>query len=96
MSSVWGTSARTRVRSSPTLSVPSSRPRRVDRSDITPPTRSSGTTTATASYGSSKVTDEEVAASRSASAPAIWKAMSEESTACAFPSVSVTRRSTTG
>ena len=60
------------------------------------PMWSSGTTTATTSYGSSMVTDVAAAASRSASDPAIWKAMSEESTACALPSVRVTRRSTIG
>ncbi len=63
---------------------------------MTPPTWSSGTTTLTSSWGSSMVTDVASAASRSASDPAIWKAMSEESTLCALPSVSVTRRSTTG
>ena len=36
------------------------------------------------------------AASRSASAPALWNAMSEESTLCALPPVSVTRMSTIG
>ena len=50
----------------------------------------------TVSYGSSIVTLVDAAASRSASAPAVWKAMSEESTLCDLPSVSVTRRSTTG
>ena len=36
------------------------------------------------------------AASRSARAPALWKAASEESTLWDLPSVSVTRMSTTG
>ena len=55
-SSVWGTSALMTVRSSPTLSVPSSRPRRADRSLMIVPTRSSGTITDTVSSGSSIVT----------------------------------------
>ncbi len=60
------------------------------------PTRSSGTITEMVSSGSSIVTVVPPAASRRASPPAIWKAMSEESTLCDLPSVSVTRRSTTG
>ena len=36
------------------------------------------------------------AASRSASPPAVWNAMSDESTLCDLPSVRVTRMSTTG
>ena len=50
------------------------------------PTRSSGTSTATSSTGSRRMVRRAAAASRSASAPAVWKAMSEESTLCALPS----------
>ena len=60
----------TSVRSSPTLSVPSTRARRDARSPITPPIWSSGTITSTRSNGSSIVTVVAWAASRSASAPA--------------------------
>ncbi len=55
-----------------------------------------GPCTSTSSYGSRSTTPAVSAASRSASAPALWKAMSEESTLCALPPVSVTRTSTIG
>ena len=42
------------------------------------------------------VAESVAAASRSANAPAIWNAKSEESTLCALPSYRVTRMSTTG
>src|SRR5690606_7463067 len=84
--SSWGTSARTSVRPVPTGSVPSTLPRREERSDITGPTYSSATRTDTSSTGSSSSTGTLVAASFSASWPAIWKAMSEESTEWALPS----------
>lgn len=59
-------------------------------------TKSSGTSTEISSSGSSKITFVAAAASRNASAPAIWKAKSEESTLWALPSSNVTRISTTG
>ncbi len=94
--STCGTSALTRDRPIPTDSVPVTRPRRVDRSLITAPTYSSDTSTDSSSTGSSMCTVVALAASLRASAPAVWKAMSEESTECALPSVSVTLMSTTG
>ena len=48
------------------------------------------------SMGSSSPTSPDSAASRRASWPATWKAMSEESTEWDLPSWSVTCRSTTG
>ncbi|COY11426.1 Uncharacterised protein [Mycobacterium tuberculosis] len=84
------------MRSCPAVSVPSTRPRRLDRSPNTAPTKSSGTSTEISSIGSSKITFVAAAASRNASAPAIWKAKSEESTLWALPSSNVTRISTTG
>ena len=52
--------------------------------------------TATSSSGSSSTVPHAWPASRSASAPAVWNAASEESTLCALPSTSVARTSTTG
>ena len=52
--------------------------------------------TATSSSGSSSTVPHVWPASRSASAPAVWNAASEESTLCALPSTSVARTSTTG
>jgi ATP adenylyltransferase len=86
-----GTSARMSVRPMPTGSVPSTRPRLPDRSDMTAPTYSSGTRMDTSSTGSSSIGDAFSAASFKAARPAFWNAMSEESTECAFPSNSVTR-----
>ena len=63
---------------------------------MTVPTRSSATMTSTSSTGSSRHVPARVAASRSASPPAVWNAMSEESTLWDLPSVRVTLRSTTG
>src|SRR4051794_30475496 len=48
----------------------------------------------TSSTGSSSTTPHDPAASRSANAPAVWNAASEESTLCALPSTSVALRST--
>jgi hypothetical protein len=95
---VAGTSARTIVFSVPagSGSVPSTRPRRPDRSLITAPTNESGTRIVTSSTGSSRATWPFSAASFSASEPAVWNAASEESTLCALPSTSVTLTSTTG
>ena len=50
----------------------------------------------TSETGSSNWIRAAAAASRKASAPAAWKAASEESTLCALPPSSVTRMSTTG
>ncbi len=94
--STSGTWARTSVRPDPDGSVPVTLARRVDRSPITAPTSASGTSTLTASTGSSRESCARAAASLSASAPASWNAMSDESTLCALPSHKVTRRSTTG
>ncbi len=92
-----GTSARTTVQPGASSgSVPSTRPRRPDRSPSTVPRCSSGARTATSSNGSSRLVWPVAAASLSASAPAVWKAASEESTLCALPSTRVTRTSTTG
>ena len=60
------------------------------------PTYSSETSTCSSSTGSSMWMRVAFAASLRASAPAVWNAMSEESTECALPSTSVTRMSTTG
>ena len=76
--------------------MPVTRPRRVDRSPITAPTYSSETSTESSSTGSSMWMRVALAASFSARAPAVWNAMSEESTECALPSSSVTLMSTTG
>ena len=57
---------------------------------------SSGVTTSTAKTGSSSVGLARLAASWSASEPAILKAISEESVSWYLPSVSVTRTSTIG
>ena len=66
------------------------------RSASTDPTESSATVMSTVSIGSSSATVDSFAASRSPDAAAFWKAMSEESTECAFPSTRVTRTSTIG
>lgn len=76
--------------------MPRTRARRTDRSLKTGPWYSSGSSTATSATGSSSRIAVREAASRSASAPADWKAASEESTEWALPSTSVTRTSTSG
>ena len=58
---------------------------------MTAPTYSSGTSTLITSTGSSSIGCALSTASRSASRPAFWKAMSEESTEWALPSYRVTR-----
>ena len=63
---------------------------------MTAPTYSSATVTSTESIGSSSVTVCGEAASFRASAPAVWNAMSLESTEWDFPPVSETRRSIMG
>ena len=72
------------------------RPRRDVRSPTTVPTNSCGTVTSTAMTGSSNAGDARFTASRTAMEPAIWKAMSEESTSWYDPKVSVTFTSTMG
>src|SRR3954471_20898435 len=52
--------------------------------------------TSISSIGSSNTTPHDPAASRSANAPAVWNAASEESTLCALPSTNVALRSTAG
>ena len=80
----------------PRGSWPSTRPRRLERSPITSPRNSSGVTTSTAMIGSSSTGLARLAASLSASEPAILKAISEESVSWYLPSVSVARTSTIG
>ena len=63
---------------------------------MTAPRYSFGQCTAISSIGSSRATVAGFAASRSARAPADWKAMSDESTEWALPSWSVTLTSTIG
>ena len=74
----------------------STRPRRRERSPITSPMNSCGVTTSTAMTGSSSTGLARLAASFSASEPAILKAISEESVSWYLPSVSVARTSTIG
>src|SRR5205823_885147 len=79
-SSVAGTSALIIVRPPWPASVPSTRPRRDERSPRTVPRCSSGSRIVTSSKGSSVVMRPFAAASFKASAPAVWNAASEEST----------------
>ena len=60
------------------------------------PVKLSGTTTESWTIGSSRTTPAFSTASLSASDPAIWNAMSEESTVWNLPSTSVTLMSTIG
>ena len=60
------------------------------------PVKLSGTTTCSATTGSSSATPAVSTASFSAREPAIWNAMSDESTVWNFPSTSVTWTSTIG
>ena len=76
--------------------MPFTRPRRRLRSPITSPMYSSGVTTSTAKTGSSSAGLARLAASWSASEPAILNAISDESVSWYLPSVSVTRTSTIG
>ena len=79
----------------PTGSVPRTRPRRLDRSPITVPILVVDEEATGGRRARAGVTAA-LAASRRASAPAVWNAMSEESTLWDFPSCSVTRMSTRG
>ena len=98
MSSRRGTAAtRTdRPGSSSQGSDPTICPRRLLMSVITAPRCSSSTVTVTVSTGSRRQSVDGEASSRRAMPAAVWKAMSEESTLCALPSVRVTRTSVTG
>ncbi len=80
----------------PRGSWPSTWPRRRERSPITSPMKSCGVTTSTAITGSSSTGFARLAASFSASEPAILKAISDESVSWYLPSVSVARTSTIG
>ena len=63
---------------------------------MTSPRKSSGVTTSTAKIGSSRMGFARLAASWSASEPAILKAISDESVSWYLPSTSVARTSTSG
>ncbi|CPU66330.1 Uncharacterised protein [Mycobacteroides abscessus] len=71
-------------------------PRRAERSPMTSPCASGGTVTVTAETGSSTTVPAVASASRTPTPPAVRNAMSDESTECALPSRTSTRRSTTG
>ena len=80
----------------PRSSVPSTDPRRLDRSPATSPKYSRGVEISTFMIGSSWTGMALRSASRKPSDPAISKAISLESTGCVLPSVSATLTSTTG